>query len=374
MPSTFDSVRAALRAARTQPLFRDTPAQRALRSQWVNQVQRILRAAENAGRRGVRVDMSNLDIRPPKVYTRRGVANLSSYRLVYSTPQRVGATFGRFANERQRKLASEWRKEAKRIRRQARRMEARGYTVDLERLRLDEPKVFTRRSVNRLKGIDTDRLYGVSRWTDPETGEVMAGNRARKMERSRAARKAAQTRRERQRERDEVEAPPEGPEGDTPPEEPEEPEVPEEPEGPDEPDERERRDETPPEEEPPHPPDWPDVVIDSFTRELVDGYFDKVRDLWVEWLADVMSRGGKEAAAEVLEEMAERGMLDRDNIYQGPYEKGFATAATSFLVGRGYLTSDQRDEMLQAIEDSRGFETYDDEDPVYSQMTGGRTR
>lgn len=92
-------------------------------------------------------------------------------------------------------LQLDYKKQVKRLKQAVRRAEKRGYIVP-ENLIPKQPKRITKKSVERLKKITTNKIYSKSEKLDFETGELIPGEVARKQERSEAAKKAAKTRKE----------------------------------------------------------------------------------------------------------------------------------------------------------------------------------
>lgn len=92
------------------------------------------------------------------------------------------------------KFWKDYQKERRRITRQLKRMEDRGYFLDKEILP-DIPKRVTQASINRLRKIKSTDIYRKARYIDRETGEIMTGLAGRKHERHVSAMKGAETRR-----------------------------------------------------------------------------------------------------------------------------------------------------------------------------------
>lgn len=92
-------------------------------------------------------------------------------------------------------LQFDYRKQVKRLKQAVRRAEKRGYIIP-DDIIPNQPKRITRKSVERLKKITTKDIYSKAEWIDIETGELIKGEKARKLERYKSAKKAAQTRKE----------------------------------------------------------------------------------------------------------------------------------------------------------------------------------
>lgn len=92
-------------------------------------------------------------------------------------------------------LQLDYSKQVKRLKQAVRRAEKRGYIIP-NNIIPDQPKRITRKSVERLKKITTKDIYAKSEKLDFETGELIPGETARKLERSEAAKKGARTKRE----------------------------------------------------------------------------------------------------------------------------------------------------------------------------------
>lgn len=79
----------------------------------------------------------------------------------------------------------QWKKEVDRLKQFIRRAEKRGFTFD--DVIPDTPKRITKKQLNLIKSLTPNVLYSRSQYTDPQTGESMAGTEGRRLERSRAA-------------------------------------------------------------------------------------------------------------------------------------------------------------------------------------------
>lgn len=86
-----------------------------------------------------------------------------------------------------------FKKEINRIRNFVRRAEKRGYMFP-DNIVPQMPKRVTAKALTKVKEIKPESLYGKSRAVIAETGEIISGSEARKIERQAAARKAAETR------------------------------------------------------------------------------------------------------------------------------------------------------------------------------------
>lgn len=96
-------------------------------------------------------------------------------------------------------LQLDYSKQVKRLKQAIARAEKRGYFFPgdiIHDIIPDKPKRITRKTVERLKKIKTEELYAKAEKLDIETGELIPGETARKIERSEAAKKGARTRRE----------------------------------------------------------------------------------------------------------------------------------------------------------------------------------
>lgn len=90
-------------------------------------------------------------------------------------------------------LQLEYRKQIKRLNQAIRRAEKRGYLVP-ENIIPAKPKRITKKAVEKLKKITPNDIYKKSDKVDIETGELIPGEIARRIERSESAKKAARTR------------------------------------------------------------------------------------------------------------------------------------------------------------------------------------
>lgn len=92
-------------------------------------------------------------------------------------------------------LQLDYKKQVKRLKQAIRRAEKRGYVIPDDIIPQRSKRV-TRKAVERLKSITTNDIYAKSEKIDFDTGELIPGEVARKLERSESAKKAARTRRE----------------------------------------------------------------------------------------------------------------------------------------------------------------------------------
>jgi len=92
-------------------------------------------------------------------------------------------------------LQQEYAKQRKRIRQFITRAEKRGYEFPESALP-QKPKRITKASVERLRKITPESLYKKAIGVDVETGEILKGEQARKLERKVSAKKSAQTRKQ----------------------------------------------------------------------------------------------------------------------------------------------------------------------------------
>ena len=79
----------------------------------------------------------------------------------------------------------QWKKEVVRLKQFIRRAEKRGFTFD--DIIPERPKRITKKQLNLIKSLTPNVLYSRSQYTDPQTGQTMAGTEGRRLERSRAA-------------------------------------------------------------------------------------------------------------------------------------------------------------------------------------------
>lgn len=97
--------------------------------------------------------------------------------------------------KKQTPLQLDYKKQVKRLKQAIRRAENRGYIIP-DNIIPEQPKRITRKSVERLKKITTKDIYAKAEKLDFETGELIPGETARKLERSEAAKKGARIKRE----------------------------------------------------------------------------------------------------------------------------------------------------------------------------------
>lgn len=90
-------------------------------------------------------------------------------------------------------LQLDYKNQVKRLKQAVKRAEKRGYIVP-DNIIPERPKRITRKSVERLKKVTTKDIYAKAEKLDIETGELIPGETARKLERSEAAKKGAKTR------------------------------------------------------------------------------------------------------------------------------------------------------------------------------------
>lgn len=92
-------------------------------------------------------------------------------------------------------IKSQYQKEYERLQRAVKRAEKRGYFFEENPLPTKVKKP-TRKSLERLRKVPTSSIYDKAKVVIEETGEILTGTEARKLERQLAAQRAAETRRE----------------------------------------------------------------------------------------------------------------------------------------------------------------------------------
>lgn len=277
----------------------------------------------------------------------------------------------KFVTQRQRELRSAWRREANRILRNAERVEARGYTVNYDKLGLKPPKVYSQRSVDRLHKIRGDEFYNYLTYRT-DTGEVVHGVVGRRMERSKAARKAAATAKAKQEAKAAEEAAQRA---------------------------REARAEVheaaaaaqtatraagvgedpyPETVEPPAMPDdwsalprWEDMVIANTKFDIANVGKPSVADFLIGQIDRWVEVFGKEETARILQETTESGELDWDVKYDHQKAYEFVTKWTEELVARNAMNPDDAAGLFDAIEADYDWRDWDYGDPLDEFYGGG---
>lgn len=235
----------------------------------------------------------------------------------------------------QRALMKEWKKEVRRILRTAERAEQRGYAFDFSKMRLEPPRVLNSQSLGRIRKIRGDVVYGYAYKVDPDTGEFVKGKEARRLERSKAAKKGAATRK----------AKVGGLKGFAP-------------------------GEGVREAEPPRL-NWDRVVIDNFLDEMraSEG---RGAQMLAEWVSNWADEVGDAKAAELVEELVESGGVGRSERYSEAAAVKVAVGAIRSLRDRGAITSVQFDRLYAAVDGQGYYEDFDGGDELYGFVTGRR--
>lgn len=200
----------------------------------------------------------------------------------------------------------QYKQQQNRIKRMIKRLGERGYFFENEILP-EEPKRITQASVRKLKKITAENLYKVTKYIDPETGEILSGIEGRKLERHRTALKSAQTRKRRKRP----------------------PETPQTPKGP---------------EFPPLPPDdfMTKVIISNWLALLRTCEKGEAYNLLLGWITQLRHDNGDVAVATMIEEGADSGnILTWDIIYHNDKARQYMSALMEHLPDQGVLYKDQ---------------------------------
>ena len=281
----------------------------------------------------------------------------------------------KFVTKRQKELRSAWRREANRILRNAERVEARGYTVNYDKLDLNPPKVYSQRSVDRLHKIRGDEFYKYLTYRT-DTGEVVHGVVGRRMERSKAARKAAATAKAKRKAKQEAKAAEDAARR-----------------------AREARAEAheaaaaseaatraagvgedlyPETVEPPAMPDdwsalprWEDLVISNVKLDIASVGKPSVADFLIAQIDRWVEAFGKEETAKVLQETTESDELDWDVKYKEQKAYEFVTKWTEELVSRNAMSDEDAEGLFAAIEADYDWRDWDYGDPLDEFYGGG---
>ena len=281
----------------------------------------------------------------------------------------------KFVTKRQRELRSAWRREANRILRNAERVEARGYTVNYDKLDLKPPKVYSQRSVDRLHKIRGDEFYNYLTYRT-DTGEVVHGVVGRRMERSKAARKAAATAKAKRKAKQEAKAAEEAAQraGEARAEAHEaaaaaqtatraagagEDPYPETVEPPVMPDDWSAL------------PRWEDMVIANAKFDIANVGKPSVADFLIGQVDRWVEVFGKEETARILQETTESGELDWDVKYDHQKAYEFVTKWTEELVARNAMSEEDAEDLFASIEADYDWRDWDYGDPLDEFYGGG---
>lgn len=200
----------------------------------------------------------------------------------------------------------EYKHQQNRIKRLIKRLGERGYFFEKEVLP-EEPKRITQASVRKLKKITAENLYKVTKYIDPETGEILSGVEGRKFERHRTAVKAAQTRKRRKQPKKPPQHPPQPP-------------------------------------QPPLPPDdfMVRVIISNWLTLLRTCEKGEAYNLLLGWITQLRHDNGDVAVATMIEEGADSGnILTWDIIYHNDKARQYMSALMENLPDQGVLYKDQ---------------------------------
>lgn len=228
----------------------------------------------------------------------------------------------------QARLLREYEAQVNRIERTIRSAEARGYSVNRERLGLNVPSVLRQSSVARVKNIKSEDIYRSSKYTTP-SGKVVSGKKGRQMERSAAARKGAQTKR-RKKERKENSKEKYGPER-TP--------------------HKEKSGENY------SPASFYEQYIEEFLDLAYDcagnrnhgkGDFD-IYEFWCDFIAHIVGEYGEDAVGAALSEAAEAGYCDRETFYYWNLTLDAQMRIADILLKNRVMTRKEYDEFNELI-------------------------
>lgn len=226
---------------------------------------------------------------------------------------------------KQTRAEKAYNRERRRIERQITRMTQRGYDVP-ENILPPRPKRVTTASARRLQKITTPKLYERSRYIDVETGELLTGAEGRRLERQAAARRAAETRRQRREAAG-------GPRGETP--KPQLPVV--------------------------EYVQFDEQILTVFQIEMavIFGRYEKLFNYIARWFQMARQRYGDEDFADALERSKANGEWPSwEDISNYERLVGKLTGILEMVGG----TPGGRQEILEALEESEDWTTYENEE------------
>ena len=234
-------------------------------------------------------------------------------------------------------LQQEYRQQRRRIQQFIRRAEKRGYVFDKQVLP-DKPKRITKQSVERLKKLTPDVMYKKARYGGEATyGEIVSGEKGRKLERKRTAERAAETRKQREALRRKPEPKP----------------IPEP-----EPDytydtedfEEDYSDYYEPNEDTTF---FDRVVIQQYKAQIVQ-YNEVASQRLMNWIDAVISSQGEHETAVMLQSASEAGVhLERKQSYSDAGINSYISEMMNYLVEAGDFT---KAEIMEAMEYEESYE------------------
>lgn len=181
-------------------------------------------------------------------------------------------------------LQQQYQKERRRLQQFVRRANKRGYEFP-DDVVPDMPKRVTRKRLEQIKNTKPDVLYNKAIWVDHNTGEVLDGSHAVKLERQAKAYKASKTRKQNKAERQEVDqilfSPPESLQPKS--------------------QKQEKKKTT-------NLPSFTTIIVSNFRAELTN-FPQEVQDIFFKWIDNVSSNIGIDGLAEVLQEAKSLGLI-----------------------------------------------------------------
>ena len=203
----------------------------------------------------------------------------------------------------------EYAKQIKRIKQTISRAEKRGYIFE-DNIIPKKPKRITKQAIKKLRDIKPNDLYKKARAVDYETGEILTGLEARKLERKASAKKAAETRK------------------------------------------KQRKPETQPKE--PYYPTFTDIVISNY-RAHIRRFNEHASSLLENWLNKIISTNGADDTAKMLNDGAEAGyIVTYQIVYKQEALLQYMSAMLNYLPEAGTMF---KEEMMDAIEIMEDWES-----------------
>ena len=207
----------------------------------------------------------------------------------------------------------EYAKQIKRIKQFISRAEKRGYIFE-DIIIPEKPKRITKQAIKKLRDIKPNDLYQKARAVDYETGEILTGLDARKLERKASAKKAAKTRKKKQQ--------------------------------------KIQKPETQSKEA--YYPSFTDIVISNY-RVHIHQFNEHASSLLENWLNKIISTNGADDTAKMLNDGAEAGyIVTYQIVYKQEALLQYMSAMLNYLPEAGARF---KEEMMDAIEIMEDWES-----------------
>lgn len=201
----------------------------------------------------------------------------------------------------------EYAKQLKRIKQFIRRAEKRGYIFE-DNVIPETPKRITKKSIQKIRDIKPKNLYEKAKAVDYETGEILTGVEARKIERKSSAKKAAETRKKNKASKK-------------------------------------------PAQQETYYPSFTDIIISNY-RVHIRQFNENASSLLENWLDKIIATHGRDDTAIMLNDGAENGhIITYQIVYKHDALLQYMSAMLNYLPEAGVVFEEQLMDAIETMED-----------------------